>query len=183
MSKIAKKPIEVKEGVNIILDGQEVKVIGPKGELIFKLPEGVKIKLEDGKALVEQGLEGDKFSALSGLVRSQIANMVKGVILGYEKKLELSGVGYRAQAVDSSLTLFVGFSHPVLIEGDSGIKFNVEENIITVSGIDKTLVGNIAARVRDVRPPEPYKGKGIKYVGERIKRKVGKAAKAVGATK
>lgn len=179
MSKIAKKPIEIQEGVTVSLDGRNVKVVGPKGELNFLLPNQVELKVENGIANISY--KDENANALGGLVRSILANMVKGVVSGFEKKLELSGVGYRAQAVDNSLTLSVGFSHPVKIIGDAGIHFSVEENIITVAGVDKALVGNTAAKIRSVRPPEPYKGKGIKYVGERIRRKVGKAAKAVGA--
>jgi large subunit ribosomal protein L6 len=180
MSKIAKKPVEIKEGVTVVVENRSVKVVGPKGELLFSLPPGIEIKVDGGLAQVSyKGEEGQ--AALAGLTRSIITNMVKGVTSGFEKKLELSGVGYRAQTSDNLLTLSVGFSHPVKITAESGIHFAVDENIITVSGADKGLVGNTAAKIRNVRPPEPYKGKGIKYVGERIKRKVGKAAKAVGA--
>ena len=119
-------------------------------------------------------------NALFGLTRAYLANLVTGVTQGFEKKLELSGVGYRAQAAGNTLTLSLGFSHPVVITADQGIQFKVEDNVITISGIDKTIIGDIAARVRKLRPPEPYKGKGIKYIGERIRRKAGKAAKAVG---
>ena len=181
MSKIAKIPVEIKEGVQVSLENDEVKVMGAKGNLVFKIPTGVTVKIEEGKVLVSQTKADDIAKALSGLVRANIANMVKGVSEGFNKKLELTGVGYRAQASGNVLTLAVGFSHPVIIKGDSTISFMVEENIITVSGVDKTLVGDIAAKVRAVRPPEPYKGKGIKYQGEYIRRKVGKAAKAVGA--
>ena len=121
-----------------------------------------------------------KRTRLFGLTRAMLNNLVKGVTEGFEKKLELSGVGYRAQAAGNALTLSLGFSHPVVVKVDQGITFTVEENIITISGIDKALVGDTAAKVRAIRPPEPYKGKGIKYVGERIRRKAGKAAKAVG---
>lgn len=180
MSKIAKKPVDIQEGTTIVLEGNVVKVTGPKGDLFFELPEGVNVKVDNASAQVSHKGE-DRERALAGLTRSILANMVKGVVSGFEKKLELSGVGYRAQAADNLLTLSVGFSHPVKITAEPGIHFAVEENIITVSGIDKALVGNTAAKIRSIRPPEPYKGKGIKYVGERIKRKVGKAAKAVGA--
>ena len=181
MSKIGKKPIQITEGVTISVENQEVKVTGSKGNLSFVLPSAIKIKIEDGNVTIEKREENDEYSALSGLSRATIANMVTGVSKGFEKKLELSGVGYRAQASGNILTLSVGFSHPVKITADPSIQFAVDENIITISGIDKMLVGNVAAKVRDVRPPEPYKGKGIKYQGEWIKRKVGKAAKAVGA--
>lgn len=181
MSKIAKIPVEITEGVQVILENKEIKVNGPKGSLRFEIPVGILVKITDGKVLVSQEKEEDKSKALSGLVRANIANMVKGVTQGFERKLELSGVGYRAQALGNILTLSVGFSHPVKITADPSVSFEVIENIIKVSGADKTLVGDIAARIRAVRPPEPYKGKGIKYQGEYIRRKVGKAAKAVGA--
>lgn len=181
MSKIAKLPVEITEGVQVNLENKEIGVNGPKGNLRFEIPAGILVKITDGKVLVSQEKEEDKSKALSGLVRANIANMVKGVTAGFERKLELSGVGYRAQASGNILTLSVGFSHPVKITADPSVSFEVIENIIKVSGSNKTLVGDIAARVRAVRPPEPYKGKGIKYQGEYIRRKVGKAAKAVGA--
>jgi large subunit ribosomal protein L6 len=181
MSKIAKIPVQIKEGVQVTLENNEVKVTGSKGNLVFGVPLGVSVKIEEGNVLVSQTVQDDKAKALSGLVRAYIANMVKGVSEGFSKKLEMTGVGYRAQAAGSTLTLSVGYSHPVIIKADPTITFGVEENIVIVSGADKALVGNVAAQVRAVRPPEPYKGKGIKYQGERIRRKVGKAAKAVGA--
>ncbi len=180
MSKIAKIPVEIKDGAQVSLIDNEIKVSGPKGNLNFVIPSGIGVKIEDGKVLVSQIDEGDKAKALSGLTRALIANMVKGTTEGFTKKLELTGVGYRAQASGSNLTLNVGYSHPVIIKADQTISFSVEENIITVSGVDKAMVGDIASQIRAVRPPEPYKGKGIKYQGEYIRRKVGKAAKAVG---
>lgn len=181
MSKIARIPVSIKEGVNVTLKGSAVKVVGPKGDLSFVVPNGIKAEIKDGKVVVSQVMKNDiETKALFGLTRASIANMVKGVSDGFEKKLELSGVGYRAQADGSTLTLFVGFSHPVVVKNDN-VKFSVAENVITVSGINKTLVGDIASKIRSVRPPEPYKGKGIKYQNERIRRKAGKAAKALGA--
>lgn len=180
MSKIGKIPVDIKEGVTIVFENGEIAVNGPKGSQSFKIPEGIEAKISDGKVLVSQKSKNDpETRALFGLTRAMIANMVTGVTIGFEKKLELSGVGFRAQADGSTLTLFVGFSHPVIIKNE-GVTFSVSENIITVSGIDKTKVGDVAAKVRSVRPPEPYKGKGIKYLGERIRRKAGKAAKAIG---
>lgn len=180
MSKIAKKPIIINQGVNVNVDQDKVKVDGPKGSLMFEIPKGIKAEVKDGKVVVSQVKENDdKSKALFGLTRASIANLIKGVTDGFGKKLELSGVGYRAQASGDTLTLSLGFSHPVIIKGDLGITFAVEENIITIMGMDKMLVGNTAAKIRAIRPPEPYKGKGIKYVGERIRRKAGKAAKAV----
>jgi large subunit ribosomal protein L6 len=181
MSKIAKIPIELKENVTFNLEGNKVSITGPKGNLFFNLPGGIKAEVKEGKIIITQVKENDeKTKALFGLSRAMVANLVKGVTDGFEKKLELTGVGYRAQAAGNTLTLFVGYSHPVVIKADEGILFSVEENVITIAGMDKAIVGNIAAKVRSIRPPEPYKGKGIKYQGERIKRKAGKAAKAVG---
>lgn len=180
MSKIAKKPIEIIEGVQLTLENKKIMVNGPKGSLAFEIPAGISVNITDGKVLVSQEKEDDKIKALSGLVRANIANMVKGVTQGFERKLELIGVGYRAQASGNVLTLSVGFSHPVIITADQSTSFEVTENVIRVFGADKILVGDIASKVRKVRPPEPYKGKGIKYQGEYIRKKVGKAAKAVG---
>lgn len=195
MSKLAKKPVIIKEGVNILIEKDIVKVSGPKGTLSFSVPQGVEVKSADGRAMVSlkkdptssrsAGLRGasknsQKLRASLGLTRAMISNMVTGVTTGFEKKLELSGVGYRAQAAGPNLTISVGFSHPVNIKAVDGINFTVSENIITVSGIDKNLVGNMADEIRSIRPPEPYKGKGIKYADEKIRRKVGKAAKALG---
>jgi large subunit ribosomal protein L6 len=183
MSKIGKMSIEVKPGVTVAMTGQSVAVSGPKGQLSFVVPAGIKAEVIDGKIIVSQVKKNDReTNALFGLTRAMLNNLVKGVSDGFQKKLELSGVGYRAQASGNILTLSVGFSHQVIIKADQGITFTVEENIITISGTDKAMIGDVAAKVRAVRPPEPYKGKGIKYVGERIRRKAGKAAKAVGGT-
>jgi len=181
MSKIAKKPIQIKPGVTVTLDNGKILVVGTKGEQNFQIPSGIDVKVQGDIITVSQvNKNDDTKKAMSGLTRSLINNMVKGASEGFEKKLELSGVGYRAQASGNALTLSVGFSHPVKIIADQSIVFNVEENIISVAGNNKDLVGNTAAKIRAVRPPEPYKGKGIKYVGEKVRRKVGKAAKAVG---
>ena len=164
------------------MEGSKAKVSGPKGELSFVIPAGIKIAVANGQIIVSQEKKNDsETNALFGLTRSILNNLVQGVTEGFEKKLELSGVGYRAQAEGDTLALALGFSHPVVVEVEQGITFAVNENIITISGIDKALVGDTAAKVRAIRPPEPYKGKGIKYVGEHVRRKVGKAAKAVGA--
>lgn len=184
MSKIGKTPIIIKTGVNVNVENQNVNISGPKGSLSFKMPEGIKMEIIDEKIIVGQVKENDKLTnALFGLTRAMLANLVEGVTDGFEKKLELAGVGYRAQASGDTLTLSLGFSHPVVVKGVQGITFTVAENVITVSGIDKELVGNTAAKIRSFRPPEPYKGKGIKYLGERIRRKAGKAAKAVAGAK
>lgn len=184
MSKIGKKPVDIKEGVTVFMEAAVVKVNGPKGILAFKIPQGVSVKVSDGKVeLSEKNPQADGSRALLGLTRSIISNMITGVSLGFEKKLELSGVGYRAQVSGEDLMLSLGFSHPVKVSPDEGIKFLVVDNSIIISGIDKALVGNTAAKIRAIRPPEPYKGKGIKYQGEIIRRKAGKAAKAVGGVK
>ena len=182
MSKIGKIPVKLRENVSFSVEANKVQISGPKGNLSFALPEGIKAEVKEGNIIVAQVKENDeKTKPLFGLTRSMLANLVKGVSDGFEKKLELTGVGYRAQASGNTLTLSVGYSHPVIIKAQDSINFTVEENVITVSGIDKSMVGDIAAKVRSIRPPEPYKGKGIKYLGERIRRKAGKAAKAVGA--
>jgi len=181
MSKLARIPIELKEGVTVSFEGYNIKVSGPKGTLYFKIPQGVDIKVADGRLQVMPKERGEEVKELLGLTRARIANMATGVSEGFSKKLELSGVGYRALVSGSDLTLSVGFSHPVKTTAPNGIVFLVSENVITVSGIDKDLVGNTAAKIRSIRPPEPYKGKGIKYVGEKIRRKAGKAAKTLGA--
>lgn len=182
MSKIGRMPIEVKEGVNITINGQEVKISGPKGEESHVVAQGIKAELKDGQLVVTQLKENDVNSrAMFGLTRALLANITKGVEAGFEKKLELIGVGYRAQMQGEELVLSLGFSHPVKFSPTPGIKMSVADNVITIAGINKAMVGEVAARIRAVKPPEPYKGKGIKYSGERIRRKAGKAAKAVGS--
>lgn len=181
MSKIAKKPITLTDQITFTQQGVRASVTGPKGTLYFDIPSGIKVEVKEKQIIVTQVKENDRqTNALFGLTRASLANLVKGVTDGFEKKLELTGVGYRAQASGSMLTLSLGFSHPVVIQAGQGIQFKVEENVISVMGNDKTMVGDIAAKIRAIRPPEPYKGKGIKYSGERIRRKAGKAAKAVG---
>jgi len=180
MSKIGKKPISIVPGVTVTIANGQVTIAGPKATMAFPMQVGIAVEVIDGNIVVSQKNTEGNAAAAFGLTRSILANMVQGVTSGFEKKLELSGVGYRAAGAGSDLTLSVGFSHPVKIKAPEGITFAVSENIITVAGADKMLVGDVAAKIRSVRPPEPYKGKGIKYVGERIRRKVGKAAKAVG---
>jgi large subunit ribosomal protein L6 len=178
MSRIGKLPVPVPDGVEVTLDGLTVSVKGPKGELVRTMPEGVSLSRDDGGAVVVTR-DGDSRDQRSrhGLVRTLIANMVIGVTEGYTKALELVGVGYRAAAKGSDVELQVGYSHPVAIEAPDGIVLEVPQPTrIVVSGIDKVLVGQVAANIRKVRPPEPYKGKGIKYEGELIRRKAGKAA-------
>lgn len=182
MSKLAKKPVIIIEGVSAALENDIIKVSGPKGNLSFRIPKGVDVKITEERLTVFlKDKNNQELGASLGLTRAMISNMVTGVSRGFEKKLELSGVGYRAQVAGKDLTISVGFSHPVKITPAPGLNFAVTENIITVAGIDKELVGNAAAQIRSIRPPEPYKGKGIKYDQEKIRRKVGKAAKALGA--
>lgn len=182
MSKLARIPVEVKEGVSVAFEDRSIKITGPKGTLSFKMPEGIKVNLIENRLFTSLIDKKDELKKpLLGLTRAMIANMVTGVSKGFEKKLELSGVGYRAQASGNELTLSLGFSHPVKFKVEQGISFLVSDNVITVSGIDTDLVGNTAAQIRSIRPPEPYKGKGIRYLGEKIRRKAGKAVKALGA--
>lgn len=182
MSKIGKIPVVIKEGVSVAIAENTVVVKGPKGETTFAVPRGIVVKTADGKVVVaQQDANNDQMKALFGLTRAMIANMITGVSTGFQKKLELSGVGYRAQVSGNTLSLSIGFSHPVKIQAPPDVTFAVADNAIIVSGVDKVLVGNTAAQIRAIRPPEPYKGKGIKYAGERIRKKAGKAAKAVGA--
>lgn len=184
MSKLAKIPVTIKEGVNVTIENEVIKVSGPKGNLAFNIPEGVDVKIIDGRGIISlKDKSNDKLRPVLGLTRATLANLVTGVLAGFDKKLELSGVGYRAQVVDGNLSLSVGFSHPVKVSAVPGISFAVTDNIITVSGTDKGLIGNMAAKIRAIRPPEPYKGKGIKYVLEHIRRKAGKAAKTLGTVK
>lgn len=181
MSKIGKMPIIIKNGVSVNVDKQDVSIKGVKGEMKFTVPSGIIVNLKDDKLLLSQVDKGSSVTrSLFGLSRAMLSNMVKGVTVGFEKKLELAGVGYRAQMQGADLALSLGFSHPVTIKVKPGINFSVVENNIIISGIDKAMVGETAAEIRAIRPPEPYKGKGIKYVGEYIRRKAGKAAKAVG---
>lgn len=181
MSKIGKLPIEIKDGTTVAIDGQTVKVTGIKGELSYTMPKGIKAEMVEGRLLVAQENKNDRnMSAFYGLTRAQLANLVKGVDTGFEKKLELVGVGYRAQMQGEELVLSLGFSHPVKFLPKPGIKIAVAENVVTISGMSKMLVGEMAANIRAAKKPEPYKGKGIKYAGELIRRKAGKAAKAVG---
>jgi large subunit ribosomal protein L6 len=177
MSRIGRKPIEIPAGVSVSLDPGRVIVNGPLGELNQQVPRRMKLDQEDGAIVVSRPTERGDDRALHGLTRSLIANMVEGVTKGFEKKLEIQGVGYRAALRGQSLELSVGFSHPVVVDPPAGITFEVPSATeIIVKGIDKQQVGQIAAEIRSVRPPEPYKGKGIRYEGEYVRRKVGKRA-------
>jgi large subunit ribosomal protein L6 len=174
MSKIGKKPILIPKGVEVKIEGNTVFVKGPKGSLEKKFPQEIDFKIENDKIFVFPKVKTKKIKALWGLSRAILNNMVEGVVKGYEKKLEIEGLGYKAEKEKDNLVLRVGFSHPVIISPPPGISISVEKNIISVSGIDKELVGQIAAKIKKVKPAEPYKGKGIKYLGEKIRRKVGK---------
>jgi large subunit ribosomal protein L6 len=177
MSRIGKKPIELPAGVSVSIDPGRVMVNGPLGELTQQVPQRMKIEQGDGELTVTRPTERGDDRALHGLTRSLVANMVEGVTKGYERKLEIQGVGYRAALRGTSLELSIGFSHPVVIEPRQGISFEVPTPTeVIVKGIDKQQVGQTAAEVRRVRPPEPYKGKGIRYEGEYVRRKVGKRA-------
>ena len=167
------------KGVQVEIEGQTVKVKGPKGELMRTFPSKVTLRIDDGAVTVARADDEKDSKALHGLSRSLLANMVVGVSDGFTKTLELQGVGYRVQQSGAKVTLNVGFSHPVEVEPPDGIQFEVEGNTkVHVRGIDKELVGQVAANIRKVRKPEPYKGKGIRYLGERVRRKAGKAGKA-----
>lgn len=182
MSRIGIQPISVPNGVTIELNGNHIKVKGPKGELERDLHPNMKVEFADNVITVSRPNDSKENKSLHGLTRSLIANMVEGVEKGYQKKLEIVGVGYRATVSGSKITLNLGFSHPIEFTAD-GVTFELDEKnkgLITVSGIDKEQVGQAAAKVRSYRPPEPYKGKGIKYIDEYIIRKAGKAASKAG---
>jgi large subunit ribosomal protein L6 len=177
MSRIGRKPIEVPESVTVSVAPGRVTVNGPKGELTQAISTDMKVEQENGTVTVSRPTDRGEHRALHGLTRSLIANMVVGVTDGYEKRLEIQGVGYRARLQGKSLELALGYSHPVSVQAPEGIEFEVPQPTeVVVKGIDKQLVGEIAAQVRKKRPPEPYKGKGIRYSGEYVRRKVGKRA-------
>ncbi len=175
MSRIGKKPIEIPSGVQATVDGQTIKVKGPKGELSWTVAEEISIAQGDDGLTLTPRDDSQRARAMWGLSRSLVANMVEGVTKGYERTLELVGVGYRAAMKGSALSLQLGFSHDVDIPAPEGVTFAVpKQTEIRISGIDKQLVGEMAARIRKIRPPEPYKGKGVRYAGEQVRRKEGK---------
>jgi large subunit ribosomal protein L6 len=177
MSRIGKQPIDVPDGVEITIEPELVKVKGPKGELEERVSRDIGVAQEDGQIVVTRSTDRGPHRALHGLTRSLIANMVEGVTNGYEKRLEIQGVGYRAQLQGDKLVLALGYSHPVELNAPTGIDFEVPQPTrIVVRGISKQAVGEVAAIIRKQRPPEPYKGKGIRYEGEYVARKVGKRA-------
>jgi large subunit ribosomal protein L6 len=177
MSRIGRQPIAVPDGVTVSLGPGRVTVNGPKGELAQQVSERMQIAEDDGTLTVTRPTDRGPDRALHGLTRSLIANMVVGVTDGFERQLEIQGIGYRAKLAGKALELSVGYSHPVTIQAPDGIEFEVPQPTqVIVRGIDKQLVGETAARIRRVRPPEPYKGKGVRYAGEQVRRKVGKRA-------
>jgi large subunit ribosomal protein L6 len=176
MSRIGKHPVQIPKGVTAKIDGNKVSVKGPKGELERDLHPDMKVTLKDDTILVERPSDEDNHKALHGLSRTLVANMVEGVTKGFRKELELIGVGYKADQRPYGLQLALGFSHPVKYEAPKGIKLTAPQpTSIVIEGANKEVVGQVAAEIRSIRPPEPYKGKGIKYVGEQIRRKAGKA--------
>jgi large subunit ribosomal protein L6 len=179
MSRIGRRPIPVPAGVQIDIDGRTVRVKGPKGELSHTLAEPITVERDaDGNLAVQRPNDERQVKALHGLSRTLVANMVVGVTEGYRKTMEINGTGYRVTARGGDLEFALGFSHPVTVTAPEGITFTVERpTLFHVSGIDKQLVGEVAANIRKIRPPEPYKGKGVKYAGEVIRRKAGKAGK------
>lgn len=177
MSRIGKLPVELPEGVKVELAGRTIKVTGPRGELKFSFSRLVSVDIKDGEIKVTRRSDNKLSRAIHGTTRALIANMVSGVDGGWVKQLGIVGKGYRAEVKENTLVLAVGYSHPVEVIAPEGISFKVEKDKITVSGIDKEVVGKMAAKIRDVRPPEPYKGKGIRYLEEVVRRKPGKAAK------
>ncbi len=181
MSRIGRLPIPVPSGVEVDLDGRRVTVTGPRGSLTRQLHPDMSVSREDGSIVVTRPTEQKQHKQLHGLTRTLVANMVEGVTNGYRKGLEITGVGYRAALVGGKLQLKLGYSHPIEIDPPAGISFELENPThLAVVGIDKELVGQVAAQVRSTRKPEPYKGKGVHYVGERIRRKAGKAGKIGG---
>ena len=177
MSRIGRLPITVPSGVDVTIDGAVVSVKGPKGELNHRVPTPIEVALEDGTITVTRPNDERESRSLHGLTRTLIDNMIVGVTNGYQKQLEVIGTGYRVQAKGQDLEFALGYSHPVPVKAPEGISFAVEGNKVTVSGIDKQRVGETAANIRKLRRPDPYKGKGVRYAGEQIRRKAGKAGK------
>lgn len=180
MSRIGKQPVEIPSGVTCEIDGLHIKIKGPKGELERTFPEGMTFALDDGQVEVTRTSDEQRVRALHGLSRALLANMVTGVTEGFEKVLDIQGTGYRVDEEGTSVLLRVGYSHPVRVDPPEGIEFVVEDRgkRLVVRGIDKELVGQVTVNIRRVRPPEPYKGKGIRYQGEHVSLKAGKAGKA-----
>jgi len=179
MSRIGKRPVPLPKGVTALVEGRKVTVKGPKGEISRTVHPDLTLAVEDGVIVVRRPSDENLHKALHGLTRTLVANMVEGVTKGFSKSLEIQGVGYKAEPKPFGVQLVVGFSHPVPYHAPQGIKISVDNNVLVkVEGVDKELVGQVAAELRSVRPPEPYKGKGIRYVGEQVRRKAGKTAQA-----
>ena len=177
MSRVGKKPIEIPTGVKVEIDEAKIKISGSKGELFQKLHPAIKVNLKENLLIVSRTQESKFHKSLHGLFRALLQNLVKGVTQGFSKELEIVGIGYKAELSGKNLSLVLGFSHPILFSPPPGIKLEVlSPTRIAVSGIDKQLVGEVAAKIRSFRPPEPYKGKGIKYAGEKVRKKAGKTA-------
>ena len=179
MSRIGKKPIPIPDKVQVTIDGSAVSVKGPKGALSLTFPGEMAVKQEDGQVIVERPSDERQHRALHGMTRALIANMVTGVSTGFERTLVIEGVGYRAEMDGKNLVMYLGYSHNIPIEPPPDVEFAVEERgrIVRIRGIDKQVVGQLAANIRELRPPEPYKGKGVRYADEHIRRKAGKAGK------
>ncbi len=179
MSRIGKKPIEIPKGVNVEVDGAKIKLKSAKGELFYSIPTGIDVAVQEGKIIVNRTGDNKKERALHGLARTLISNMAIGLSQGYQRVLEITGVGYRAQAKGDKLTFSLGYSHPVEFALPEGVGATVDEKqtTITLKGIDKQQLGQIAANIRKLRPPDSYKGKGIRYSGQRMKLKAGKTGK------
>lgn len=177
MSRIGKIPVEIPAGVEVNINGQDVSVKGPKGTLTMSVASPITAKVDGATVVVSRPDDERESRSLHGLTRTLIANMVEGVTNGYSKVLEIQGTGYRVNQKGAGLEFQLGFSHPVNVEPPEGITFKVEGNRVTVEGISKELVGEVASNLRKIRPPEPYKGKGVRYLGENVRRKVGKAGK------
>lgn len=179
MSRIGRKPIQIPDGVEVKVDGNQIVVKGPKGQLSYNLPEGIGVTVENKTVVVTRSSDISRQRALHGLARSLINNMITGVSQGFKKELQIYGVGYRAQMSGNKIVLNIGYSHPVEFELPDGVKATVDDKqtTITLSGIDKQLIGQVAANIRAIRPPDPYKGKGIRYADEVLKLKPGKTGK------
>ncbi len=179
MSRIGKRPVPLPKGVTAQVDGHRITVKGPKGEISRTMHDALSLTVEDGNVVVKRPSDESFHKALHGLTRTLVANMVEGVTKGYQKALEIQGVGYKAEPKGQEIQLLVGYSHPVRYKPPQGIKIVIENNtLVKIEGVDKELVGQVAAEIRSVRPPEPYKGKGIRYQGEQVRRKAGKTAQA-----
>ncbi len=180
MSRVGRKPVEIPSGVTVQAEGAVMKVKGPKGTLEIQVPAGIRIEKQDGRQILSR--ENDEQAALHGLTRSLLANAVRGVTQGFEKHLDIVGIGYRAEVKGSAVVFSLGYSHPIEFPIPEGLAIRVDKQThVVVSGADKQKVGQVAAEIRGLRPPDPYKNKGIRYTDERLKKKVGKAAAAAGA--